>query len=70
MAQIIELGGKSYRAIEVSTVEHDFTVMQLLVEPGWTRFQRPKRKARMTSRSASSEWSWPAANPLTCWARS
>jgi hypothetical protein len=34
MAQIIELGGKSYRAIEVSTVEHDFTVMQLLVETG------------------------------------
>jgi hypothetical protein len=34
MAQIIELGGKSYRAIEVSTVEHDFTVMQLLVECG------------------------------------
>jgi hypothetical protein len=32
MAEIIELGGKSFRAIDVSTVEHDFSIMQLLVE--------------------------------------
>lgn len=32
--KIIELGGRQFRAIENSTVEHDFTVMQLLSEAG------------------------------------
>jgi hypothetical protein len=34
MAEIIELGGRKFRAIINSTVEHDFTVMQLLAKAG------------------------------------
>jgi len=34
MAEIIELGGKGFRAIENRTVELDFTIMQLLVQCG------------------------------------
>jgi len=34
MAEIIELGKRKFRAIENSTVEHDFTVMQLLAKAG------------------------------------
>jgi hypothetical protein len=34
MAEIIELGGRKFRAIINSTVEHDFTVMQLLAQAG------------------------------------
>jgi hypothetical protein len=34
MAEIIELGTRKFRAIENSTVEHDFTVMQLLGKAG------------------------------------
>jgi hypothetical protein len=34
MAEIIELGKRKFRAIEVSTLEHDFTVMQLLAKAG------------------------------------
>ena len=34
MAESIELGKRKFRAIEVSTLEHDFTVMQLLAKAG------------------------------------
>jgi len=34
MAEIIELGTRKFRAIEASTVEHDFTIIQLLAESG------------------------------------
>jgi hypothetical protein len=34
MAKIIELGRRKFRAIENSTVEHDFTAMQLLAKAG------------------------------------
>jgi hypothetical protein len=34
MAEIIELGGRKFRAIENSTIEHDLTAMRMLAEAG------------------------------------
>ena len=45
MAEIIELGGKRFRVIEESTVEHDFTVIQLLADSGLDKFAQAEEES-------------------------